>query len=165
MDCMTKEGEPDVAVEDLRNFTRTRANASDSALVNLTRDVVSTGVNNTVYQAGVYNCANFSTDLERNLTALGYSATYTAYWCYGGAGNPPPAAHAVVDVHLNDGRTVFIEPQNNRIVNLDFDGDGNVEVNNNAYTPGQNTGQTDDNCKISVFDNVEAARAAGVPGA
>ncbi len=164
MDCLSKEGEPDVAVGELRNFTRTRANASDLALVNLSRDVISTGVNNTIYQAG-YNCVNFTGDLERNLTALGYNATFTSYWCYGGVGNPAPVAHAVADVHLPDGRTVFIEPQTNMIVNLDFDGDGVVEVNNNAYTAGANTGQTDDNCKISVFDNQAAAQAAGVPGA
>lgn len=165
MNCLPNEVEGDISVEELRNFTRTRANASDSALVNLSRDVVSTGVNNTVYTPGVYNCANFSGDLERNLTALGYNATWTGYWCYGGAGNPPVANHAIVDVHLQDGRTVFIEPQTNQIVNLDMDGDGQVEVNNNAYTPGANTGQTDDNCKISVFDNQAAAQAAGVPGA
>ena len=165
MDCLPKEGKPDVPISELKNFTRVRYNASDSAIVNLTRDVNATGVNNTIYQAGVYNCANFTGDLERNLTALGYNATFTGYWCYGGVGNPAPAAHAVVDVHLPDGRTVFIEPQTNMIVNLDFDGDGTVEVNNNAYTAGANTGQTDDNCKISVFDNQAAAQAAGVPGA
>ena len=82
-----------------------------------------------------------------------------------GRGNPPAAAHAVTDVHLDDGRTVFIEPQTNQIINLDFDGDGNVEVNNGAYTPGANTGQTDDNCKISVFESRADAVAAGVPGA
>ena len=149
----------------LKNFTTVRANASDSVLVNLTRDVVSTGVNNTNYTLGTYDCRSFANDLERNLTSLGYNATWTSYWCYGGIGNPAPTAHAVTDVHLPDGRTVFIEPQNNQIVNLDFDGDGVVETNNNGYTPGQNTGQTDDNCKISVFEDRSAAAAAGVPGA
>lgn len=165
MNCLPGEQTGDVIAGELFNFTKTTFNESDSALVNLTRDVISTGVNNTNYTLGVYDCRNFAHDLERNLTALGYNATWTSYWCYGGAGNPPVTAHAVTDVHLPDGRTVFIEPQNNRIINLDFDGDGQVEVNNNGYTPGQNMGQTDDNCKISVFEDRASAAAAGVPGA
>lgn len=160
-----KENVRDIVPTELKNFTTVTANASDSALTNLTRDVVSTGVNNSAYNASSYDCRSFAHSLERNLTTLGYNATWTAYWCYGGVGNPPAAAHAVTDVHLADGRTVFIEPQNNRIINLDFDGDGVVETNNNGYTPGQNTGQTDDNCKISVFEDRAAAAVAGVPGA
>lgn len=163
--CLPPEGNPDVPVGELINFTNVAFNASDSALVNLSRDVIGTGVNNSQYVLGTYDCRSFAHNLERNLTALGYNATWTVYWCYGGAGNPPAAAHAVTDVHLNDGRTVFIEPQNNQIISLDFDNDGTTETNNNAYTPGQNTGQTDDNCKISVFEDRAAAAAAGVPGA
>ncbi len=155
----------DAVPTELRNFTITRANATDPVLANLTRDVISTGVNNSAYVNGTYDCRSFAHALERNLTALGYDATWTVYWCYGGVGNPPAAAHAVTDIHLADGRTVFIEPQTNQIINLDFDGDGVVEVNNNGYVPGQNRGQTDDNCKISVFGDRAAAAAAGVPGA
>ena len=147
------------------NFTPVNFNSSDTALVNLSNAVNSAGVNNSNYSLGVYDCRSFANDLERNLTSLGYNATWTAYWCYGGLGNPAPTAHAVTDVHLDDGRTVFIEPQTNQIINLDFDGDGVVEVNNNGYTPGANTGQTDDNCKISVFEDRAAANTAGVPGA
>jgi hypothetical protein len=164
-DCLPAEGLPNVSVSHLVNFTGVAFNSSDSALVNLSNDVISTGVNNTRYVVGNYTCLDFAHDLERNLTAKGYNATWTAYWCYGGSGNPPAAAHAVTDVHLPDGRTVFIEPQNNKIISLDFDGDGETEVNNNAYTAGQNTGQTDDNCKISVFEDRAAARTAGLPGA
>ncbi len=167
MECKLPERKigRDIQPTERKNFTLTTFNTSDPLLVNLTNAVISTGVNNTNYSLGNYDCRNFAESLEKNLTSLGYNATWTAYWCYGGIGNPPPTAHAVTDVHLPDGRTVFIEPQNNRIVNLDFDGDGVVEVNNNGYTPGQNTGQTDDNCKISVFENRAAARASGVPGA
>ena len=163
-DCLPAEGLPDVSVSQLVNFTSVGFNSSDPVLVNLSNDVISTGVNNSRYVIGTYDCADFAHDLERNLTAKGYNATWTVYWCYGGTGNPPAAAHAVTDVHLPDGRTVFIEPQNNKIISLDFDGDGKTEVNNGAYTPGQNTGQTDDNCKISVFEDRAAAKAAGVPG-
>ena len=155
----------DIPPSELKNFTPVRFNESDSALANLTRDVISTRVNNSNYSLGVYDCRHFPEKLETNLSDLGDNATWTLYWCYGGLGKPPRTAHAVTDVHLADGRTVFIEPQNNRIVNLDFDNDGVIEVNNNGYVPGQNTGQTDDNCKISVFENRAAAAAAGVPGA
>ena len=166
MDCLPQESTgDDVIVSTLKNYTRVPFNASDSALVNLSRDVISTGVNNSIYNLSVYDCRNFAHDLERNLTTLGYNATWTAYWCYGGVGNPPATAHAVTDIHLADGRTIFVEPQNNQIINLDFDGDGQVEVNNNGYVAGQNMGQTDDNCKISVFEDRAAASAAGVPGA
>ena len=163
MDCgLPEQPKGDPVPSELRNFTTVTANATDSALTNLTRAVVSTGVNNSAYNSSSYDCRSFGHSLERNLTTLGYNATWTAYWCYGG---PQVVAHAVTDVHLADGRTVFIEPQTNQIVNLDFDGDGVVETNNNGYVPGQNTGQTDDNCKISVFEDRAAAAAAGVPGA
>lgn len=165
MNCLPGENEGDPVPEVLTNYTKVAFNSSDSTLTNLTRDVVSTGVNNTNYSLGTYDCRNFAEDLEKNLTTLGYNATWTVYWCYGGVGNPAPTAHAVTDVHLSDGRTVFIEPQTGMIINIDMDGDGIVEVNNGAYTPGVNMGQTDDNCKISVFENRAAANAAGVPGA
>ena len=165
MNCLPGENQGDPVPQVLTNYTRVVSNASDTTLTNLTRDVVSSGVNNTNYTLGTYDCRSFAHDLERNLTTLGYNATWTVYWCYGGVGNPAPTAHAVTDVHLNDGRTVFIEPQNGMIINMDMDGDGVVEVNNGGYTPGQNMGQTDDNCKISVFSDRAAAAAAGVPGA
>lgn len=167
MECgnIGNELEGDSVPSELRNLTIVRFNASDSFISNLTQNLSVLGVNNTNYSLGVYDCRHFAHDLERNLTAIGYNATWTSFWCYGGLGNPPPRAHAVTDVHLPDGRTIFIEPQNNRILNLDFDGDGVVEVNNNGYTPGANMGQTDDNCKISVFEDKAAAAAAGVPGA
>jgi hypothetical protein len=165
MNCLPDEVEGDVPVSVLGNYTSVPVNANDVNITDLIRNVTETGINNTRYVNGSYECADFSGDLEGNLTARGYNATFTAFWCYGGAGNPAPTAHAVVDVHLDDGRTVWIEPQTGRIINMDMDGDGNVEVNNGAYTPGRNMGQTDDNCKISVFESRAAANAAGVPGA
>ena len=165
MDCLPGENEGDSVPQVLTNYTRVGFDANDTALVNLSNNVVSTGVNNSKYTLVTYYGRSFAENLEKNLTALGYNATWTAYWCYGGAGNPASTAHAVTDVHLNDGRTVFIEPQTGMIINMDMDGDGVVEVNNGAYTPGQNIGQTDDNCKISVFESRAAAAAAGVPGA
>jgi hypothetical protein len=165
MNCLPPEEQDDAPVEVLGNFTSVPVNANDVNVSDLLNNVTETGINNTAYVPGIYECADFAQDLETNLTARGYDATFTAFWCYGGVGNPAPTAHAVVDVHLDDGRTVWIEPQTGRLINMDMDGDGNVEVNNGAYTPGANMGQTDDNCKISVFADRAAANAAGVPGA
>jgi len=165
MDCLPPEGLADNPLQELVNHSVVTFNASDTTLVALINNVTQSGVANNTYAPGTYECADFAEDLEKNLTAQGYDATWTAYWCYGGPGNPPATAHAVTDVHLSDGRTVFIEPQTGQIVSLDFDNDGDTEVNNGGYTPGQNNGQTDDNCKISVFTDRAAASAAGVPGA
>ena len=124
---------------------------------NLTRDAISTGVNNTRYNETSYDCDDFASDLEGNLTVLGYNATYTVYWCGTGAAR---VGHCVTDVHAPDGTLVFIEPQTNRIVNLDFDGDGRVEARNHHPAGIENT---DNNCAIEVYPDRAAATAAGAP--
>ncbi|MEK6952224.1 MAG: hypothetical protein AABX29_04355 [Nanoarchaeota archaeon] len=172
MDCMPPLNANDLpTITDFRNETHNPFNtsnppynASDPLFVSLANNVTASGVNNTAYVPGSYECANFAGDLEANLTARGYNATFTAYWCHGGPGNPPPTAHAITDVHLSDGRLVWIEPQTNRMINMDMDGDGIVEYNNNAFTNSVAV-TTDDNCQISVWENRAQASAAGVPGA
>ena len=143
----------------LVNYTQTNTTnpAPGSWVANLTRDVISTGVNNTEYVNRTFDCDDFANALERNLTALGYNATYTVYWCTRGATR---SGHCVTDVHAPDGTLVFIEPQNNRIVNLDFDGDGVVETRNHHPAGIMNT---DDDCAIEVYEDVAAATAAGAP--
>ena len=138
---------------------------------NLTRDVGATGVNNTRYNATSYDCDDFAHDLERNLTVLGYNATYTLIGC--AAGGPTsgynfatgyPAYHAITDVHAPDGTIIFIEPQSGRIVNIDFDGDGQVEGRSGEYVYGMGPAQlTDNNCKIHIFEDTAGAAAAGAP--
>jgi hypothetical protein len=145
------------------NVSVRRANrtALSGFLQNLTDAVDSTGVNNTPYNATTYDCDDFANDLERNLTALGYNATYTVYWCYNALG-ATTTAHAVTDVHAPDGSIIFIEPQSGRIINndLDFDNDGNVEYRTHHSNP---RSDTDDMCEIEVFEDVAAATAAGAP--
>ena len=138
---------------------------------NLTRDVGTTGVNNTRYNATSYDCDDFAHDLERNLTVLGYNATYTLIGC--AAGGPTsgynfatgyPAFHAITDVHAPDGTIIFIEPQSGRIVNIDFDGDGQVEGRSGEYVYGMGPAQlTDNNCKIHIFEDTAGAAAVGAP--
>jgi hypothetical protein len=140
-------------------------------LRNLTRDIRATGVNNSAYNATTYDCDDFAHNLERNLTALGYNATYTLIGC--AAGGPTsgynfatayPAFHAITDVHAPDGSIIFIEPQTGQIVDIDFDGDGQVEGRSNEYVYGMGAGQlTDDNCKIHIYTDTANAAASGAP--
>jgi acetyltransferase-like isoleucine patch superfamily enzyme len=121
------------------------------------------------YVADTHDCDDFAEDLELHLQGLGYNATFTCYWKL----NPDNAwwkfwqkkwieGHCVTDVHLPDGTTVFIEPQltsGEGAVgqDLDFDGDGKVEVSN-----GPTSDTTDDSYRIEVYDSAQAARDAGV---
>ncbi len=162
MECLDQEERiRDVTVSNKTNFAPANL-STNGVLTNLSKNVNASGVHLGTYNAS-HDCDDFADELEIFLTGLGYNATFTAYWCYGGPGNPPAIAHAITDVHLSGGKIVFIEPQTGMFANLDFDGDGIVEVNNGGYTPGQGQGTTDDNCKISVFDNKAAAIAAGAP--
>src|SRR3989344_4364984 len=138
---------------------------------NLTRNIRASGVHNNTYNATIYDCDDFAHDLERNLTTQGYNATYTLIGC--AAGGPVsgynfatgyPAFHAITDIHAPDGTILFIEPQTGRIVNVDFDGDGQVEARSGEYVFGMTGAQlTDDNCKIHIFEDSNSAAAAGAP--
>ena len=160
MECVPDETTSEGPPGELKNYTQTNTTnpALGSWVANLTRDVTSTGVNNTQYVNGTFDCDDFANALERNLTALGYNATYTVYWCTRPDGSRP--GHCVTDVHSTDGTLVFIEPQTGRIVNLDFDGDGRVEARNHHPAGRVNT---DDNCAIEVYEDSAAAAAAGAP--
>ncbi len=135
----------------------------NSYLQNLTMAVNATGIHTRRWNVTSYNCQNFSDDLERNLTSVGYNSTWTSYWCYHANGTPR-TAHAVVDIHPPSGGIVFVEPQSGRIINndLDFDGDGMIEYRTHHEN---NRVDTDDRCEIEVYDNRATAQAAGVPGA
>ncbi len=125
---------------------------------NLTQAANATGIPSQNYTATTYDCDDFADDMEKNLTALGYNATYTYYWCVG----PPAFGHAVTDVHAPDGTIIFIEPQTGQVVNLDFDGDGTIETRTNEHVNNLNA-VTDDNCAIEVYDSAAAAAGAGAP--
>ena len=144
------------------NASHAPINTSNPALAtwltNLTTVVTATGVNNTKYNATAWDCDDFAHSLETNLTAAGYHATYTYYWCRG----PPAWGHAITDVHAPDGSIVWIEPQTGKVVNIDFDGDGQIERRDNEHVDNVNA-VTDDNCAIEVFEDSAAAAAAGAP--
>ena len=160
MECMPLPiGEEIPSPTDLRNFTQTNATGNQSEwLANLTRDVNTTGIHNMTYVYNTHDCDDFADELEGNLTAKGYNATFTYYWCLRADGTY--YGHAVTDVHAPDGTMVWIEPQTGRIVDLDFDNDGTTETRNNHVN--NITAFTDNNCAIEVFDNHQAAVDAGV---
>ena len=144
---------------DVRNFSLVNTTSQGDWLSNLTRAVNDSGIARGNYTPRTYDCDDFSDDLERNLTSVGYNATFTAFWCYDAAGRTT-RAHAVTDVHAPDGSLVFIEPQTGQIINMDFDGDGVVETRTHHE---RRRILTDDNCEIEVYDSEAAAGAAGVP--
>jgi hypothetical protein len=159
MECLPIKHGGKPKITQSQNFTLINTTTQSNWLKNLTNVINNTNISTAPYVPGSYVCHNFTDDLERNLTAAGYNATFTAYWCYNNAGKPT-IAHAVTDVHALDGSLVFIEPQTGQITNLDFDGDGKTE----ARTHHENAKKlTDDNCEIEVYDNKAAALAAGVP--
>jgi hypothetical protein len=163
MGCIPDEGGQDPPPGDRVNYTPTSTSGAQSEWVrNLTRDANKTGVSKNNYTPGTFDCDDFAHHLERNLTAMGYDATFTVYWCYGGAGNPPASKHALTDVHAPDGTIIFIDAASDppRIRNLDFAGDGEVEVSRDENLP-PNT-PTDDNGKITVWNDRAAAVAGGV---
>ena len=151
---------PEKPVEKLApgaNVTLQPGNRTSEFARNLTRDANATGIPRLPYVNRTHDCDDFADEMERNLTAMGYNATFTVYWCYDGTGRTT-TAHCVTDVHGSDGM-YFVEPQTGRIVNLDFDGDGVVGARNHHEN---NRRDTDDSCEIEIYDNAAAATAAGV---
>jgi hypothetical protein len=112
------------------------------------------------------DCDDFADDFENAMEADGYDVTITILirWdketC-----SRPTSAHALNDFHDSDGRIGFWEPQNNRIVDLDLDGDGFVSV---APFRGVYVGPTergpDGKCiSIETFDDFEDLVRSGYP--
>ncbi len=141
----------------------THANLSSPAVDTIMQAVVASRISNLTYNATTFDCDDFADTLEQNLTGAGFNATYTYFIKYKGTSNVTDYAHAVTDVHLPDGSIFWIEPQTGEIISLDFDGDGQTGVNYapNPYQNGYHP--TDDNAKITVYDNAGAATAAGAP--
>ncbi len=137
--------------------------ASSSFMTNLTRDIGLSNITTRTYNATTYDCDDFADDMEQWLQGLGYSATFTQFVKYvGAASSTIDYIHAIIDIHLPDGSTIWIEPQTGAIVNLDFDGNGNVGANVNApYRNGHHP--TEDNAKIYVYDSAATAAANGAP--
>lgn len=138
------------------NLTPINRTQHEGWLKNLTDAVKNTSIPSKTYVPGSYDCDDFADDLERNLTAMGYNATYTVYWWDNGE-----RAHAITDVRGPDGTIVFIEPQTGKIVDLDFDKDGKVEAKENEHSEDYNP--TDNGKDIEIYDDAATATAKGCP--
>ena len=162
-ECIPQDVGRDPPPANFSNLPPGNTTAHGGFIANLTRDIGLSNITRRVYNATTYDCDDFADDLERWLQGLGYRSTYTQYVKYVGVNSSViDYIHAVTDVHLPDGTTIWIEPQNGRVINLDFDGDGQVEANvNDPYRNGHHP--TDDNAKIYVYDDAATAAANGAP--
>lgn len=117
--------------------------------------VTAAGVHDLKY-TGRFKCMHFSDVLEQILQLEGYEATVTLYWYTDRAGRR--RAHAVVDVHLEDGTVLWFEPQSGRRVRMDRNADGEVNISD-----GGNLGRGNDEGgthNVKVYDDLQSARDA-----
>ncbi|OGI12944.1 MAG: hypothetical protein A3I68_07315 [Candidatus Melainabacteria bacterium RIFCSPLOWO2_02_FULL_35_15] len=109
----------------------------------------------TRYMAGTYDCDDFANDLERELDMAGYDSTFTLIWRDNGM-----TGHAVTDVHTADGGTIFVEPQDGMIINLDENMDGMVGFRDNMHS--EAIAPTEGGAEIEVYMDQDSAVMAGV---
>lgn len=108
-----------------------------------------------------YVCGDFADDLEQELEAEGFDATFTAIWTDDGSKSDSVAGHALTDVHSPDGGIIWIEPQTGEIVSLDEDGDGKVMASDGKHNA--DFMASEGMSQIEVYDDKESASKAGVP--
>ena len=119
----------------------------------LEKDVEETGIDKRKYVPRTHDCDDFADALEKALEEMGYCATFTLMWRKDANTGRWVEGHAITDVHLPDGTTVWIEPQTGRRVDLDRDNDGRVNVKDRRT----GRGQTEEDLRIEVYENREEA--------
>ncbi len=170
---------PDIVQSEVVSEVPLDPNALPAGLANLQQDVNTAGTGTTAgpikdrtYVRTTYDCDDFADDMEVALTAKGYTATFTVYYCWDSIFEGEPDAwrmpweytpsllrgHAVTDIH-HGGRVIWLEPQNGQVgIKLDFDNDGRTE-----YATNHNSrALTDGNYRIEVYPSRAAAERAGV---
>ena len=75
------------------------------------------------YVENTHDCDDFAEELEDALEAKGYRVTIKLVYWRDAKGEF--VGHAINDVYLDGGRIATIEPQNDRDVTGDYDGNGN----------------------------------------
>jgi len=123
--------------------------------------IIQSRVFNQSYNGASYDCDDFAGDLEKNLTVRGYNSTFTYVFC-----GRTRFGHAYTDVHAPDGTILFIEAQidprrRGIYANLDFNRNGRVSARNNTHV-NNSLAITEGECAVEIFENREAAIAAGV---
>ena len=170
---------PDIVQSEVTSEVPIDPNALPAGLGNLQQDVDTAGtgtaagpIKDRTYVRTTYDCDDFAGDMEEALTARGYTATFTVYYCWDSIFEGEPdawrmpweykpsllRAHAVTDIH-QDGRVIWLEPQTGQLgIKLDFDNDGRTE-----YATNHNSrALTDGNYRIEVYPSRAAAVRAGV---
>jgi hypothetical protein len=102
-------------------------------ITDLQNDLAADGISERTWVKDIYDCDDFARDLEDALEALGYRVTVKlVYWWSWNGTAWKWMKHAVVNVHLDGGVVVTIEPKWDADVTgfYDGDGDGTVESNN-----------------------------------
>ena len=162
-ECIPNDIGVDPAPSNRVALNQSTVSANSSFMANLTRSINLSNITTRAYNATTYDCDDFADDLEQWLQTQGYNATFTQFVKYAGVNSSViDYVHAVIDVHLPDGSIIWIEPQTGKVIDLDFDGDGNVGANvNQPYRNGHHP--TDDNAKIYVYESAATAAANGAP--
>lgn len=159
--CVPSEAQEIPTSEIVASLTPLNDTANKSVNRIILKDVADSGVAKKKYTTNTYDCDDFAKDLELYLQGLGYDATFTHIVKYNITGKQT-SAHAVTDIHLPNGWIVFIEPQTGKLINLDFDGDGVVELYSHPSNHPMGYHPTDDNVKITIYDSADAAESAGL---
>lgn len=116
--------------------------------IGLRQDVINTGIHKRTYVDGLYDCDDFSNDLEDALEDLGYHATYTEI-CLPGS---PATHHAITDIHL-DGQTYWFDAITGVPYVVDANGDGQV-VTSTSGSPC--AAATEGRLGVRVWENLAA---------
>ena len=100
-------------------------------ITELKNDLAANTISEKTHVPGTYDCDDFARDLEDDLEALGYQVTIKlVYWWEWNGTAWVWWGHGVVNVHLDGGVVVTIDPQNDQDVTSTYDGDrdGTVET-------------------------------------
>jgi hypothetical protein len=101
------------------------------------------------YNKDTHDCDDFADELEKALDKEGETvATFTLLWRWDALAEVWTDAHAITDVHEGD-KTVWIEPQTGKRVELDRDGDGKVNTQDRATGKGEMEGDL----WVEVYDD------------
>ncbi len=112
------------------------------------------------------DCDNYAEDFERKMEEDGHDVTFTLLVEFDKATcSRVDSAHALNDFHDGEGRIGFWEPQINRIVDLDLDGDGfiNLAQNGDAYARPTEVSPDGRCVAIDTYDHIDDAIAVYGP--
>ncbi len=114
----------------------------------------------------INDCDDFAEDFEDWMEADGHDVTITILIEYDKETcSRPVSGHALNDFHDSEGRIGFWEPQINRVVDLDLDGDGfvNLAPYQGAFSGPTERSPTGKCISVETFDDFDDVVRAGYP--